>query len=336
MEFALSEDGVRIKATKTAEGFCDMCGKPLIPKCGSIYKHHWAHKAGKDCDPWWEPESDWHRNWKNLVDETFREIVIQKNGVKHRADICLLSGIVVELQNSPLSFDERCEREAFYENMIWIIHLPKAKIELIEYCYEKDLFDDYYAQIKNINEWISQPPHPSPIFLDFDDDGKIFHITEFDEYSSKIRTRNLYGKYIDKKKFINFLKPTFFDFDLSKITLSHFHRDFEALQKKLNAAQEQLREVKEQLRTAKQQKMDEERAEERKRQNEKLAEERRNQNEESRKKFEEETRKRQEIINFINKTISEYTWGVYTEQDAKAAALLEELKKQPKKKPWEN
>lgn len=166
MEFALSEKGERIKASKHSEGFCDICGNQLIPRCGSFYRPHWAHKAGKDCDPWGEPESDWHRSWKNLVHENFRERVIQKNGVKHRADIRLLSGIIVELQHSPLSFDERCEREAFYENMIWIIHLPKAKIDLIRHCLEKDLFNDYYAQIKNVNEWIYRKPHSCPILLD--------------------------------------------------------------------------------------------------------------------------------------------------------------------------
>lgn len=226
MKFALSKEGKRIKANKHTGGFCEMCGEPLIPRCGSIKIHHWAHKAGKDCDHWWEPETDWHRDWKNLVDEDFRERVIGKNGVRHRADIRLLSGIVIELQNSPLSFEERCEREHFYENMIWIIHLPNAKIEIIEYCFKKSLFNDYYAKIENINEWIFRPPHSCPIFLDLDENNRIFHVTEFsDDYSTKKRSKYLYGNYIDKKKFIKFLKPTFFDFDLSTINLSQKHRE---------------------------------------------------------------------------------------------------------------
>jgi competence CoiA-like predicted nuclease len=134
MLFALSRQGKRIKANKCTDGFCEMCGELLTPRCGSINIHHWAHKSGKDCDSWWESETDWHRNWKNLVDEEFRERVIEKEGVNHRADIRLLSGIIIELQNSPLSFEERGEREQFYGNMIWIIHLPKAKIEIIQYC----------------------------------------------------------------------------------------------------------------------------------------------------------------------------------------------------------
>lgn len=242
MEFALSETGERIKATKQAKGFCDLCKKPLIPRCGSFNRPHWAHKAGKDCDPWWETETDWHRGWKNLVSEDFRERTIEKAGVKHRADIRLLSGIVVELQHSPLSYDERCEREQFYENMIWIIHLPKAKIEHINHCFKKDLFDDRYVKITNINEWIYRSPHTSPIILDFDDKDNVFHVTEFDDYSHKKRTRYLYGNYLDKKKFIRLLKPTFFDFDLTPIKLSKKHQEFFLEQQEKIKKEKQLRE----------------------------------------------------------------------------------------------
>ncbi|MHB8162747.1 MAG: competence protein CoiA [Methanoregula sp.] len=242
MEFALSDDKKRIKATKHTKGFCGICGELLIPKCGAVYKPHWAHKAGKDCDPWWESETDWHRSWKNLVSEDFREVTIEKEGIKHRADIQLLSGIVVELQHSPLSYDERCERESFYENMIWIIHLPKAKIELLDHCFEKGLFDDYYAKIENIYEWIYRQPHSSPIILDFDDDNRIFHITEFCGYSTKKRTRYLYGNYLDKKKFIMLLKPIFFDFDLTPFKLSKKHHDFCITQQEKIEREKQIRE----------------------------------------------------------------------------------------------
>lgn len=331
MEFALSETGERVKATKSTKGFCDMCGKPLIPKCGSIRQPHWAHKSARDCDPWWEPESDWHRNWKNLVDENFREKVIVKNGVKHRADIQLVSGIVVELQNSPLSFDERCEREAFYEKMLWIIHLPNAKITNCEHSEENDFFGDISVQIKNINEWIYRAPHLSPIFLDFGDKDKIFHITEFDDPSTKKRTRNLHGTYFDKKEFINFLGPTSLEFDLTPINLSHFHQDYRIIQEKMYFANNRLHIAREELRVLKQQKEFKEKNDEvqrineelrkkdedetKKRQYEKDARKRQRDGEIAKKQQDEEevARKRQEIMDNFDKTIRAYTYGPRTE-----------------------
>jgi len=254
MEFAISENNERIVATPGANAFCELCGETMIPKCGPIKIHHWAHKSKRNCDPWWEPETDWHRNWKNLVDANLREKVIVKNGVKHRADIQLLSGIVVELQNSPLSIDERCERETFYEKMLWIIHLPNAKITDIEPSEENDFFCDISVQIKNINEWIYCAPHSSPIFLDFGDKDKIFHITEFEDSSTKKRTRTLHGKYFDKEKFIYFLGPTSLEFDLTPINLSHSHRDYRRIKEKLHHANNRLHMVKEELCILRQQK----------------------------------------------------------------------------------
>lgn len=318
MEFALSENGERIKATKHAKGFCNICGKPLRPHLHVSYDPHWAHLSKEVCDPWWEEESDWHKKWKNLVDEQFREVPIEKNGVKHRADICLVSGIVVELQHSALSTEERCERETFYERMIWIIHLPKSKIKLLNHCYQKDVFDDYYAQIDNIKEWVYVPPHTSPIFLDLgDDEDKIFLVTEFDNHSPKKRTRNIYGKFIDKKKFIDFFKPTFFDFDLNTITLSQKHRDFEERQRKIAVLRDNLKLLKKILHDALQQKKYKE------------------QSKEWQKRAEEKIRMRQEIIKSINKLKNEDTWGISTGYNEKLSALEDELKKYPEKESWE-
>ena len=113
MELALSENNELIGAAHGVKGFCPLCGKPLIPRCGKIKIEHWAHKGGKDCDPWGEGETLWHRQWKTFVDKKFREVVIVKDGVKHRADIRLYSGIIFEFQRKPLPLDDRKAREEF-------------------------------------------------------------------------------------------------------------------------------------------------------------------------------------------------------------------------------
>ena len=103
-----------------------MCGEELIPKCGRIVTHHWAHK-GKDCDPWREAETEWHRYWKSLVPASCVEVTIEKNGERHRADIVTPKGTVVELQHSTLGVDKIEQREKFYGRMIWLFDVREAR-----------------------------------------------------------------------------------------------------------------------------------------------------------------------------------------------------------------
>lgn len=113
----------RAEATPGAEGTCPACRHPVRPKCGSIVVHHWAHYARTDCDPWSEPESEWHRGWKLAVPPKRREVVIGP----HRADVVTASDGVVELQHSPISPEVIEDREGFYgQRMAWIFDATEA------------------------------------------------------------------------------------------------------------------------------------------------------------------------------------------------------------------
>jgi competence CoiA-like predicted nuclease len=101
----------------------------VIAKCGQINVWHWAHKQA-DCDPWYEPESQWHREIKNWFSEDCQEVVMEN----HRADIWTGDDRpVIELQNSSISSSEIIEREQFYGKyirsypgcLIWIINGEK-------------------------------------------------------------------------------------------------------------------------------------------------------------------------------------------------------------------
>ena len=105
----------RMLATKGMRSSCPICQKPVLAKCGDIVRHHWAHEADGECDPWAEREqevSQWHRDWQERVPESLREVVIGP----HRADIVTAGRYrkIVELQHSNLSPDEIRERERFY------------------------------------------------------------------------------------------------------------------------------------------------------------------------------------------------------------------------------
>ncbi len=121
MQYALV-DHQRIEARPKKRGKCEMCGSLLIAKCGSRKLHHWAHFRERNCDPWWENETQWHRDWKNLFPKECREIYhVADDGEIHRADIKSSTGIYIEVQHSSMTDQEREARENFYKNMIWIV-----------------------------------------------------------------------------------------------------------------------------------------------------------------------------------------------------------------------
>jgi hypothetical protein len=76
----------------------------MVAKCGPRVMHHWAHAGRRNCDPWWENETPWHREWKNLFPEDCREVShTAPDGEVHRADIKTPAGIVIEVQHSNMT-----------------------------------------------------------------------------------------------------------------------------------------------------------------------------------------------------------------------------------------
>lgn len=121
MQFA-EVDGEKVQPFPGGRGTCPMCGSPVVAKCGIRIMHHWAHFGRRNCDPWWENETDWHRSWKSLFPFEWLEVShVAPDGEIHRADIKTPNGIVVEVQHSAMSDAERLSREVFYKNLVWVI-----------------------------------------------------------------------------------------------------------------------------------------------------------------------------------------------------------------------
>lgn len=94
----------------------------MLAKCGPHVMHHWAHEVQRDCDPWWENETEWHREWKNHFPISCREVShTAPDGEVHRADIKTPTGIYIEVQHSSMTDAERISRETFYQNLVWVI-----------------------------------------------------------------------------------------------------------------------------------------------------------------------------------------------------------------------
>jgi len=128
MQYSLV-NGKRLAPFPQGQGFCEICKSETIAKCGEKVMWHWSHKSKKSCDPWWENETEWHRNWKSFFPEDCREVVFECNltGEKHRADIITKTGVVVEVQNSPISLEELRSRETFYQNLVWVVNASKFR-----------------------------------------------------------------------------------------------------------------------------------------------------------------------------------------------------------------
>ena len=123
MKYAKLNDE-RIEPQKgIVNAMCPVCGELVIPKCGNIKMHHWAHQTKQNCDPWWENETEWHRQWKDCFPKEFQEVIMHdpETGEKHIADVKTTSGFVIEFQHSAMKREEQMSRENFYKNMVWLI-----------------------------------------------------------------------------------------------------------------------------------------------------------------------------------------------------------------------
>lgn len=127
MKFALI-NGEKSEAIKGSKGFCPICESELVARCGDVKIHHWAHKGNRNCDPWWENETDWHRSWKNNFPIKWQEVVhFANNGEKHIADVKTPNGWIIEFQHSYLNPDERRARNNFYGKLIWVVDGTRLK-----------------------------------------------------------------------------------------------------------------------------------------------------------------------------------------------------------------
>lgn len=127
MHFAIDEHGYRVKPFPKGRATCALCKADLIAHCGEIYSWHWQHSSDRDCDPWMEHETEWHRRWKAKFPDTWQEVIIENTQEKHIADVLTDKGVVIEFQNSSISSSVIRIREAFYGNMIWVINANTFK-----------------------------------------------------------------------------------------------------------------------------------------------------------------------------------------------------------------
>lgn len=109
---------------------CPACKSKMIQKRGNINAHHFAHKAGKECDPWYTGKlSAWHTRMQSYFPKSAQEVVVwnEMHTEYHIADAILQNGdekYIVEFQHSVISQKEFVSRSTFYMRcgyrIIWV------------------------------------------------------------------------------------------------------------------------------------------------------------------------------------------------------------------------
>jgi len=175
MRYALMND-MRHEASPKQKGLCVFCQQPVLAKCGTHKVWHWAHTRKDPClDTWHEPETKWHRDWKNLFSADWQEYIQHdQTGERHIADIRTRHGLVIEFQYSHLKPEEQTSRETFYGNMIWVVNGNRLKrdypraLEGISLCQSigNGFFLTAYPQKCFHKNWLACK---SPVFFDFKD-----------------------------------------------------------------------------------------------------------------------------------------------------------------------
>ena len=133
MKFAIL-DGQRIEPAPKLKAKCPLCASDVLAKCGKERVWHWAHKTTKHCDHWWEPEKEWHRNWKNLFPTDWQEQRRRDDkGELHIADVLTPQGLALEFQHSAIPRDEIEARVAFHKEICWIVDGLRLKSSITQF-----------------------------------------------------------------------------------------------------------------------------------------------------------------------------------------------------------
>lgn len=230
---------------------CPFCGEDVIPKCGNIKMHHWAHKSKENCDLWREHETEWHRQWKNSFPDECQEFILYDDITKekHVADV-RINELVLEFQHSSISETEQISREKFYKNMFWIIDARKYyenfKTNLRILNHSEKYKDSFYYKYDNYDlnkhcfpeRWLNSTV---PVVFDFGihenienayDKQKKWLYCVFPQKLGNDFNYTICGMYFTKENFLTRILHNNFSYqDYEKLLLSEIRFKYEKEQK---------------------------------------------------------------------------------------------------------
>lgn len=184
MKFALV-NGQRQEAQPNLSGKCRICDDRMVAKCGEIRIWHWAHLGKRKCDRWWEPETEWHRGWKNRFPVDWQEVPQNaENGEKHIADVMTDHGWVLEFQHSHIPPEERRSRNAFHRKLVWVVDGTRREQDLTRFdnalsggtrLGSSVIRIPFSNECRILREWVGSD---APVFLDFGGESDLWWILQ--------------------------------------------------------------------------------------------------------------------------------------------------------------
>lgn len=176
MFVALDKNGNRVYAefaTRDQKYYCPTCGGEVILRSGEINIDHFAHTS--QCqDNWNYDMSPWHRRMQSYFPEECREVVVNRNGIVHRADVLLeKEKIVIEFQHSTISMQEYRERTKFFIDagyrIAWVFDLrDKVECNQIEPLNDDWTMFSWKNSMKIFNGWDRPTDYNKKFVLCFD------------------------------------------------------------------------------------------------------------------------------------------------------------------------
>lgn len=123
-------NGRRVRAQVAGSGAIGTCPWTRLPvkACVGEILQYWAYVGGAPkLPPGYEPESEWHEQWKAAINDACCEVVMGPNN-EHRADILGSDNTVIEIQHSRIDIRDSRDRVDFYQTLtgrrvIWVVDI---------------------------------------------------------------------------------------------------------------------------------------------------------------------------------------------------------------------
>lgn len=138
-------------------------GHAVVGKQGMKKSWHYAHVHAVDSECS-RVMGEWHHWWQDRVFVDFLEIIIERDGKRHIADMINGNDVVVEFQKSVIPQQTIIAREEFYDNMIWVFYCVEHQMKVLKQ-------HGRYMRIRMLRGSKFFLDARKPSFLDFDKRG---------------------------------------------------------------------------------------------------------------------------------------------------------------------